>query len=278
VESALKCSLQVSAIDLLADTFELSSEQRGVYYDSRSVSFTVTIPPTTPTTERLVADYESAGFSLEERSALVCVVSDIRDVTGDAPCRELFAAFNASTTTATRSFPAQAQFGLLWQIRLLRLLLTSDGRRLFLECLYHAVHTLLCCHPDGTLLSQFFQDKPDFVKDFLALLRTGPGSVGYVKGLVPIYIRQLACLCLGAIIGSKDTTNVSVLGGRFSWLQHDLGVNRCSTYPPHSCFRYLLKLSSRVFMAAVCALCKFFSSVALCHSIYRSDCLSSLSC
>ena len=238
VESALKCSLQVSAIELLSDNFELLSEQRGVYYDSRSVSFTVTIPTAAPVvgTERLVIDYESAGFSLEEQSALVCVVEDIRNVKGDGPCRELFAATETSATSAaSSSFPLQVQFGLLWQIRLLRLLLTRDGRRLFLECLYHSVHTLLCCHPDGTLLSQFFQDKPDFVKDFLALLRTGPGSVGYVKGLVPIYLRQLACLCLGAIIGSKDTTNVSVLGGRFSWLQHDLGVNRyLPTYLPSS--------------------------------------------
>ena len=85
VESALKCSQQVSAIDLLDDNFELLSEQRGVYYDSRSVSFTVTIPAATPTTERLVTDYESAGFSLEEQSALVCIVSDIRDITGRAP-------------------------------------------------------------------------------------------------------------------------------------------------------------------------------------------------
>jgi Domain of Unknown Function (DUF908) len=268
VESALKCSLQVSAIDLLADSFELSSEQRGVYYDSRSVSFTVTIPPATPTTERLVADYESAGFSLEERSALVCVVSDIRDVTGDAPCRELFAAFNASTTAATRSFPAQAQFGLLWQIRLLRLLLTSDGRRLFLECLYHAVHTLLCCHPDGTLLSQFFQDKPDFVKDFLALLRTGPGSVGYVKGLVPIYIRQLACLCLGAIIGSKDTTNVSVLGGRFSWLQHDLGVNRYTTCLSHIASAFIMRSYCFQKYSWLLLLLDAFCYVALCRSSY----------
>ena len=70
-----------------------------------------------------------------------------------------------------------AKFGLIWQIRLLRMLLSKEGRRLFLECVFHAVHTLLCCYLDGTLLSQFFLDKPDFVKDFLCLLRTGPGSV-----------------------------------------------------------------------------------------------------
>jgi hypothetical protein len=122
--------------------------------------------------------------------------------------------------------PLRAQFALIWQIRLLRFMLTLEGRKVFLEALYHAVHVLLCSHPDGTLLSQFFQDKPDILKDFLYLLRTGPGSVGYVKGMVPIYLRQLSCLCLNAIVGSRDSANVSVMGGRFSWLQQDLGVNR----------------------------------------------------
>lgn len=43
--------------------------------------------------------------------------------------------------------------------------------------------------------------------------------------IVPLDIRILALHCLVAIVGSQDTSSVSVLG-RFSWLQHELGVNR----------------------------------------------------
>lgn len=206
----------------MADSFELSTDQRGVFYDCNNVLFTATLNSDSAAEDN-PAFYENAGFFLGEKAALVCVVEDI--TANNRTSRDILSSVvrNASKSA---EIPLKAQFCLLWQVRFLKYLLTQDGRRLFLECLYRAVHTLLCCHPDGTLLSQFFQDKPDFVKGFLSLLRTGPGSVGYIPGLVPVYLRQLACQCLSAILGSRDSSNVSVLGGKFSWLQHDLGVNR----------------------------------------------------
>ena len=227
----MKCSLQASTEDILNEDFELPMERRSVLFDYRDVSFTSTIPSTNSSGagEKTVVEYESAGFSMGENSALVCIINDVTKPTG-----ELGALFSTVALTMKESSMKvllnSARFGLIWQIRLLRMLLSKEGRRLFLECLFHAVHTLLCCYLDGTLLSQFFLDKPDFVKDFLCLLRTGPGSVGFSPGVVPIYLRQLACQCLSAIVGSRDSTNVSVLGGRFSWLQHDLGVNRYVLY------------------------------------------------
>lgn len=173
----------------------------------------------------------------------------------------------------------KAKFTILWQIRIMKLLLSPEGIRLFLEIKYHCIYILLCCHPDGNILTQFFQDKPDVLKDFVWLLSTGPGSLAYrqthvqvslvyvqgnVQGTVqsengqmdvqenvhmnvqeselkseycdvPIYLRQLACQCLCAIVASRDSANVSILGGKFSWLMHDLGVNRWGVFVLYLC-------------------------------------------
>jgi hypothetical protein len=58
-------------------------------------------------------------------------------------------------------------------------------------------------------------------------LSLGPGSSDYPKyqTSIPLDLRLLASQCLIAIVGSRDSSSVSVMG-RFSWLQHDLGVNR----------------------------------------------------
>ena len=239
MESALKCSQQATAEELLSEDYLLSTNDRGIHYDSNSVSYTATIISAGGATDgeiKDVVDYENAGFSLGN-TPLITIVPDIFtesrspiDILSksgdDCSSSESVSKSTATATTTAKPIPVKAKFGLLWQIRFLHLMISREGRKMFLECLYHAVHTLLCCYPDGSLLSQFFQDKPDLVRDFLWLLRTGPGSVGYVQGLVPIYLRQLSCQCLCAIVGSRDSANVSVLGGRFSWLQHDLGVNR----------------------------------------------------
>lgn len=208
----------------------LTGERRSVSYDSNSASFVSTIPGSIEVGvfhRGEAVEFESSGFSLRSDSSLLHIVTDISS--DNREMSEIVRDIDSKNTECqldAKVQPLKAKFALIWQIRLLRLMLTADKRKMFLEVLYHAVHVLLCCHPDGTLLSQFFQHKPDILKDFLYLLRTGPGSVGYVHGLVPIYVRQLSCQCLNAIVGSRDSANVSVLGGRFSWLQHDLGVNR----------------------------------------------------
>ena len=241
----MKCSQLATAEELLSENYNLSAEGRRIYYDIHSVSFTATISPAVgdENENKDVVEYESAGFILRDRTLFPLstdIVSDTRSTQEIVNNVENTLSFifsnprfdssnpSSSSAVGTMHFPhlIKSRFSLLWQVRLLKLMVTPEGRRIFLECLYHSVHTLLCCHPDGTLLSQFFQDKPDMVRDFLWFLRTGPGSVGYTPGLVPIYLRQLSCQCLNAIVGSRDSANVSVLGGRFSWLQHDLGVNR----------------------------------------------------
>jgi hypothetical protein len=228
VESSFKCSQETTVEELLSEGFILTAEKRSVSYDSNSASFVSTIPGI-PEIEGFrrgeAVEFESSGFSMRSDSSLQHIVTDIS--TDNREMSVIMKDIDSHHTNVELKLqPLKAKFALIWQIRLLRLMLTGDGRRMLLEVLYHAVHILLSCHPDGGLLSQFFQHKPDILKDFLYLLRTGPGSVGYVHGLVPIYVRQLSCQCINAIIGSRESANVSVLGGRFSWLQHDLGVNR----------------------------------------------------
>jgi len=94
----------------------------------------------------------------------------------------------------------------------------------FLKLLFLSVSILLNSHPNSSILYQFFQDKTDLLRDFIYLLKTGPGS-GERGVDIPLDIRIHACRCLVAIVGSRDNSSVSVLG-RFSWLQHELGVNR----------------------------------------------------
>ena len=67
------------------------------------------------------------------------------------------------------------------------------------------------------------------------LITTGPGSSEYSQQpstasstntpTTPLSLRVLACECLTAIVSSRDSSSVSVMG-KFSWLQSDLGVAR----------------------------------------------------
>jgi hypothetical protein len=123
--------------------------------------------------------------------------------------------------------PHKFKFALMWRIRMQRRMCSLEGRVTILKQQYRAIHLLLCCHPNSSVLSHFFQDKTDLLRDFVFMLRTGPGSSEYYKyeESIPLELRLIACQCLTAIVGSRDTSAVSVMG-RFSWLQHDLGVNR----------------------------------------------------
>lgn len=123
--------------------------------------------------------------------------------------------------------PHKFKFALMWRIRMQRRMCSLQGRVEILKQQYRAILLLLCCHPNSSVLSHFFQDKTDLLRDFVFMLRTGPGSSEYYKyeESIPLDLRILACQCLTAIVGSRDTSAVSVMG-RFSWLQHDLGVNR----------------------------------------------------
>ena len=112
----------------------------------------------------------------------------------------------------------------IWQLRMARWMRKKEDRITCLRVLYQAVSILLCCHPNSTTLYHFFQDKISLLRDFVYILKTGPGS-SEVSVNIPLDIRLLAVQCLCAIVGSQDTSSVSVLG-RFSWLLHELGVNR----------------------------------------------------
>ena len=93
-----------------------------------------------------------------------------------------------------------------------------------MKILYQSVLILLCCYPNSSTLYHFFQDKTNLLRDFIFLLKTGSIPL-QENDYIPLQLRMLACRCLVAIVGSRDTSSVSVLG-RFSWLQHELGVNR----------------------------------------------------
>jgi hypothetical protein len=120
--------------------------------------------------------------------------------------------------------------GLLCQLRFRRMFATKEGRVRLLSAQFEAVVTLLCCHADTTDLATFFQDKLRLPEDFVGLIRTGPGHKGYSQAdTVPLSVRVLACKCLVALVSVQDSFQVVgpvTILGRFSWLQHDLGVNR----------------------------------------------------
>jgi hypothetical protein len=118
---------------------------------------------------------------------------------------------------------------LQWNIRIRRYLLTAnkDGNYNALKIQLAAAAILLCCHPSSLSLAHYFQDKVEFFRVFLILLKTGPGSTVQTStefSDIPMELRLMSNQCLAAIIGSKDAS-ASILS-RFSWLQHDLGLNR----------------------------------------------------
>jgi hypothetical protein len=134
---------------------------------------------------------------------------------------------NVKTILSESGLPHKYLFALMWRIRLLRRITTIGGRIDILKQQYRSILILLCCHPNTSVLSHFFQDKTDLLRDFIFMIRSGPGSSDYVKyqAIIPLDLRLVACQCLIAIVGSRDSSSISVMG-RFSWLQHDLGVNR----------------------------------------------------
>lgn len=116
----------------------------------------------------------------------------------------------------------------MWQVRGKRWLKSLRGRGLLLSALHEASLVLLCCHSDASLLSKFFQDKSEFLKDYIFLLKTGPTSTESAHRNVPSKLRTLSTQCLTAMIASRESGSSSVLSGicRFSLLQQDLGINR----------------------------------------------------
>jgi hypothetical protein len=44
-------------------------------------------------------------------------------------------------------------------------------------------------------------------KEFIYLIRTGPGSSEYNENLVSLEVRRLACRCIDAVVGSRDNLN-----------------------------------------------------------------------
>ena len=113
----------------------------------------------------------------------------------------------------------------IWAVRFRRHLMASrdDGNLLPLRIVLSAAAVLLCCHPSVQSLGHIFQDKTELFRCLVLLLRTGPGSNGH-DDKIPMEIRLLANQCLSAIVGSRDTS-ASILS-RFSWIQHELGLNR----------------------------------------------------
>lgn len=69
--------------------------------------------------------------------------------------------------------PHKYLFALMWKIRLIRKITTLEGRIDILRQQYRSILILLCCYPNSSVLSHFFQDKTDLLRDFVFMLKTG---------------------------------------------------------------------------------------------------------
>ena len=147
--------------------------------------------------------------------------ADADTTTGSKMCKTLISGIQAMplpTLVAQVKDSAQVSdtylFALVWMARMKKMLYSASGRVAIIASLYQSVAVLLCCHPDPSVLSGFFLDKSDLLRDFVYLVRTGPGSNEYRPEQVPFSLRVLSCSCLRAIVGSRES-GVSILG-RFS--------------------------------------------------------------
>eukprot|EP01038_Epipyxis_sp_PR26KG_P006704 gene6704-9196_t len=121
--------------------------------------------------------------------------------------------------------PLAIKYTIMCAIRTRRLMLNPQQRVIYFRMRFQACSILLGCHPDASVLINFFQDKIHIIKDALFMLRTGPGSVEYHANFVPLDLRMSAVQCLVAVVGSRDPST-SPIFTRYPWLMHDLGVNR----------------------------------------------------
>jgi hypothetical protein len=80
---------------------------------------------------------------------------------------------NVKTILCDSGLPHKYLFALMWRIRLLRRITTLQGRIEILKQQYRSILILLCCHPNTSVLSHFFQDKTDLLRDFIFMIRTG---------------------------------------------------------------------------------------------------------
>lgn len=119
----------------------------------------------------------------------------------------------------------ELKFPLMCIIRARRLLSTLEGRHNLIRLQYQAISIILGCHSDSSVLNGYFQDKVELIKNFIYLLRSGPGSLEYDPQLIALSTRLLACQSLEFIIGSRDST-CSPIFVRYPWILYDLGVNR----------------------------------------------------
>jgi hypothetical protein len=115
---------------------------------------------------------------------------------------------------------------LMCSVRMRRLVQTRAGRVTVLRLQYQAAAIVLGCHPDANVLANYFEDKITMFKNFMYLLRTGPGTLDYRPSAVPLELRLLACLCLEAVVGARDNGTHSQLFTRYPWIVQDLGINR----------------------------------------------------
>jgi hypothetical protein len=115
---------------------------------------------------------------------------------------------------------------LMCSVRMRRLVQTRAGRVTVLRLQYQAAAIVLGCHPDANVLANYFEDKITLFKNFMYLLRTGPGTLDYRPSAVPLELRLLACLCLEAVVGARDNGTHSQLFTRYPWIVQDLGINR----------------------------------------------------
>lgn len=184
------------------DILPYKEQKDEIRLDSSSRLFMHKIEPDSSTEKRAVDTvFELSNFSNDERPLKQILWTDASGLT------------------------YEQKFSLIWQMRSKRNLNFVNGRNQILNCLYQATSILLSCHPDSNLLMKFFMNKCEFVKDFIFLISTGPGSVNYTYENDDFELRALACYCLSAFLETKDSMGPSVFT-QYPWLLNDLGVNR----------------------------------------------------
>jgi hypothetical protein len=205
VEAAHK-AMPYRVQDLTSDAFKLPLEANHVQFDlstwSRHAMGAAVANSTSPRSDTT----SSIGKPLRVAN----IVGDDRSM--------------VAVLAAAENLDPEHAFSFMWQVRVQRLLGSIDGRYAALRILYQSVVVLLSGYPNSEVLSEFFLDKADLIADFIYLLKTGPGAVDY-DPRIPFDVRAMAVQNIIAVVVSRDASAVSVMG-RFSWIQHDLGITR----------------------------------------------------
>lgn len=123
------------------------------------------------------------------------------------------------------TIPKAQRLLFVWRARLTHYRIQESTIWLSFKACYQAITILLSTYQNIYVLITYFQDKHEFLKDFVYLLRTGPGSENYYPQAIPFQLRLLASYSLQATFGSEEGFESGIFG-KFVQLQYSLGLSR----------------------------------------------------